>query len=88
LLSAAFDMLRHASCDNAIVLLHMLKVIDLIGQETAAPAARQELQRHVSLVRAESRGGALIEEDRQQIAQCCDALLLKLKATPAPALQQ
>ena len=33
LLSAAFDMLRHASCDNASVLLHMLEVIDVIGQE-------------------------------------------------------
>ncbi len=28
LLSGAFDMLRHASCDNASVLLHMLEVID------------------------------------------------------------
>ena len=34
LLSAAFDMLRHASCDNASVLLHMLAVIEAIGQET------------------------------------------------------
>jgi uncharacterized membrane protein len=33
LLSAAFDMLRHASCDNASVLLHMLQVIDTIRQE-------------------------------------------------------
>ena len=37
LLGAAFDMLRHASCDNASVLLHMLKVIDVIGQETKSP---------------------------------------------------
>ena len=40
LLSAAFDMLRHASCDNASVLLHMLAVIDVIGRETKAPEAR------------------------------------------------
>ena len=39
LLSAAFDMLRHASCDNANVLLHMLAVIDVIGQETHAPSS-------------------------------------------------
>ena len=39
LLSAAFDMLRHASCDNARVLQHMLEVIDLIGQETKSPEA-------------------------------------------------
>ena len=33
LLGAAFDMLRHASCDNASVLLHMLEAIEVIGQE-------------------------------------------------------
>ncbi|HEY6407191.1 MAG TPA: DUF2254 domain-containing protein [Ktedonobacteraceae bacterium] len=33
LLNAAFDMLRHASCDNASVLLHVLQVIDTIRQE-------------------------------------------------------
>ncbi len=88
LLGAAFDMLRHASCDNANVLLHMLAVIDLIGQETTAPAARQELLRHASLIQAESQAGALIEEDRQRIAHCCDALLSKLKATPSAALPQ
>lgn len=32
LLGAAFDMLRHASCDNATVLLYMLDAIDVIGQ--------------------------------------------------------
>ena len=37
LLNGAFDMLRHASCDNASVLLHMLAVIDVIGQEAQAP---------------------------------------------------
>ena len=37
LLSAAFDMLRHASCDNASVLLHMLAVIDVISQEAKEP---------------------------------------------------
>jgi hypothetical protein len=29
--------LRHASCDNARVLLHMLEVIDLIGREAKSP---------------------------------------------------
>jgi uncharacterized membrane protein len=33
LLSAVFDMLRHASCDNASVLLHMLQVIDTMSFE-------------------------------------------------------
>ena len=54
LLSAAFDMLRHASSDNASVLLHMLEVIDAIGQVTRSPEARQELLRHISLIQAES----------------------------------
>lgn len=88
LLSAAFDMLRHASCDNASVLLHMLKVIDVIGQETQSPEARQQLQRHVNLIRAESQAGALIEEDRQCIVWCSETVLQKLDRTPAPVLQQ
>ena len=79
LLSAAFAMLRHASCDNASVLLHMLRVIDLIGQATQAPAARQELLRHVSLIQAESQAGALIEADRHTIHVSGQALQTKLE---------
>jgi hypothetical protein len=60
-------MLRHASCDNASVLLHMLDVIDAIGQKVGSPEARQELLRHVSLIQAESQAGALIDWDRKQI---------------------
>jgi uncharacterized membrane protein len=67
LLDGAFDMLRHASCDNASVLLHMLDVIDAIGQKVGSPEARQELLRHVSLIQAESQAGALIDWDRKQI---------------------
>jgi len=78
LLSAAFDMLRHASCDNASVLLHMLTVIDVVGQATPAPAARQQLLRHVGLIQAESQAGALIEEDRRRIAESSEAVTMKL----------
>ena len=78
LLSAAFDMLRHASCDNASVLLHMLKVIDLLSQEVKAPEARQQLLRHVSLIQAESQAGALIEQDRQSIYRSGEALQMRL----------
>ena len=50
LLGAAFDMLRHASCDNASVLLHMLKVIDCDwpGDASAcgAPGAAASRQPH------------------------------------------
>lgn len=78
LLGAAFGMLRHASCDNANVLLHMLEVIDAIGRETTAPAARQELLRHASLIQAESEAGDLIEQDRQAILLRGQALRVKL----------
>ncbi|HEY6407571.1 MAG TPA: DUF2254 domain-containing protein [Ktedonobacteraceae bacterium] len=77
LLSAAFDMLRHASCDNASVLLHMLKVIDTMSQEAKLPEARQKLLRHVSLIQAESQAGALIEQDRQSIHRRGESLQTK-----------
>ena len=67
LLDGAFDMLRHASSDNASVLLHMLGVIEAIGQETGAPEARQELLRHARLIQAEGQAGALIDSDRERI---------------------
>ena len=74
LLSGAFDMLRHASCDNASVLLHMLEVIDAIGQEADSPKSRQELLRHVSLIQVESQAGAIIDRDRERISQRCTEL--------------
>jgi uncharacterized membrane protein len=79
LLSAAFDMLRHASCDNASVLLHMLAVIDGIGREAQAPEARQQLLRHVGLIQVESLAGDLIEQDRQLIQLRGQALQTKLE---------
>jgi uncharacterized membrane protein len=81
LLSAAFDMLRHASCDNASVLLHMLAVIDIIGQNVKTPEARRLLLRHVSLIQAESEAGDLIEQDRQAIKLRGQALRVKLADT-------
>ena len=39
---AAFDILWHASCDNASFLLHMLAVIDVIGRKAKAPEARRQ----------------------------------------------
>ena len=79
LLNAAFDMLRHASCDNASVLLHMLEAIDVIGKEAQAPEARKQLLRHVSLIRTESQAGALIEDDRQLIHLNAQTLQSKLE---------
>jgi len=79
LLNAAFDMLRHCSCDNASVLLHMLEVIDVIGEEAGSPEARQVLLRHASLIQAESLAGELIEADRQLIQRSGETLQTKLK---------
>jgi uncharacterized membrane protein len=78
LLSTAFDMLRHCSCDNASVLLHMLSVIEAIGQETKTPEARQKLLLHVNLIQVESQAGALIEADRQRIIKNSEVLIRKL----------
>jgi uncharacterized membrane protein len=81
LLNGAFDMLRHCSCDNASVLLHMLEVIDEIGQEAKSIEARQALLRQVSLIQVESQAGKLIEQDRQLIHLSCEALQTKLAET-------
>jgi uncharacterized membrane protein len=78
LLSSAFDMLRHCSCDNASVLLHMLEVIDKICKETQSPESCQQLLIHVNLIQAESRAGALTEPDRQIIQRRAEALQLKM----------
>jgi len=49
-----------------------------VGQEAKSPEARQELQRHVSLIQSESQAGALVENDRQVIRLRCEALQEKL----------
>jgi uncharacterized membrane protein len=74
LLAAAFDMLRHASSDNARVLLHLLGTIEAIGRASRWPEVHQELLRHVALVEAESLNSALIEPDKQAICRRSEAL--------------
>lgn len=83
LLDAAFDMLRHASCDNASVLLRMLETIHAIGTAAVSPEARPELLRHISLIQAESQAGALIEQDRQLIRLRGSALQQELAGAPS-----
>jgi hypothetical protein len=75
-------MLRHASYDNASVLRHMLEVINVMSQEAQSPEARQKLLRHVSLIKAESQAGALIEQDRHSIHLSVEASQTKLKCSP------
>jgi uncharacterized membrane protein len=80
LLGAAFDMLRHASCDNATVLLHMLDVIDVIGQEIKSPEYRQLLVGHSRLIELESQAGALIDADRRRVQLRMNGLERNLEA--------
>jgi uncharacterized membrane protein len=82
LLNAAFDMLRHASCNNASVLQHMLEVIDVLGQEVRAPETREQLLRHASLIQAESQVGHLIEADRDSIRRSSEVLRARLAGEP------
>jgi uncharacterized membrane protein len=80
LLATAFDMLRHASSDNARVLLHLLDTIEVIGRASQWPEVRQELLRHVALVEAESLNSALIEPDKQAIRRRSEALRVQFAA--------
>lgn len=75
LLAAAFDMLRHASCDNVAVLMKMLNVIETIGREIQQDEQLKELLRHVALVQAEIEVGNLISSDRDAIRQRCETLI-------------
>jgi uncharacterized membrane protein len=79
LLGAVFDMLRHACCDNASVLLAILDATDDIGQEIKSPQVCQELLRHVRLVQAESQAGALVEADKDRIRLRCKKVETKLQ---------
>jgi uncharacterized membrane protein len=74
LVSASFDMLRHAGRDSAQFLRHMLGVIAAIGTEIRSPAPCQTLLRQVSLIREEARASGLIDEDRRSICRSADLL--------------
>jgi uncharacterized membrane protein len=82
LLGASFDMLRHASCDNASVLSHMLAVIEVVGREAQQPETRQQLRRHVDLILAESGAGELIEQDQRTLHVIGDAIKTRLEGSP------
>jgi uncharacterized membrane protein len=74
LLSGASDMVRHASCDNVSVLLHMLEVIEAVFRAAGSPQANQELLCQVGLIQAESLSGNIIAWDREKISRSCAEL--------------
>ena len=75
LLSAAFDMLRHASCDNVAVLLRILDAIQTIGQNAILENQRKELILQVERVLEESQNGQLINRDKAAIRNRCETLV-------------
>jgi len=84
LFTTTFDMLRHASADNARVLLHMLETFEVIGRASQWPEVRQELLRQVALVEAEGLNSPLIEPDKQTIRQRSEALRVQFADSRQP----
>ncbi len=80
LLDGAFDMLRHASCDNASVLMHMLEVLDDISKEAKSDELQKVLGRQVDLIQSESLAGELINADRERIDHRCTELINSLQS--------
>jgi len=78
---AAFEMLSHASNNNAHVLEYMLAVVDSIGQATQTPGMRQTLAHQVKRIQAESQTGAITPEDRLLIRDQCKRLVGQLNKT-------
>jgi uncharacterized membrane protein len=81
LFSAAFDMLRHVSCDNALVLLRMLDAIETIGQKTVREDQRRALMQQVDLVLAESENSQLVSSDKAAIKLRCENILDQAQLT-------
>jgi uncharacterized membrane protein len=79
-LDNALTMIRHASCDNASVLLHMLEVIHSISQEVQSASVNRELIHHICLIQDESKAGSIIESDRGRIDQRCTDMISSLQA--------
>jgi uncharacterized membrane protein len=79
-LGTAFDQLRHASRDNATVLLHILDAIEIIGREECSSEVRQELIRHIHLVQEESQDSDLVEPDQQRICLRCEMVEMELQS--------
>jgi hypothetical protein len=80
IISGSPSELRHASADNASILLHRLQTINAIGVDTKSPEALQILLHHVTLIQVESETGSLVEGDRQSIRRSGEDLHLKFKS--------
>ncbi len=82
LFEAAFKMIRHASRDNADVLMGILKTIETIAKRMTRTETRSELLHHVQLVEAECQSGSAIDWDKARISQKCAELISSLERMP------
>jgi len=78
LLDGAFNMIRHASRDNADVLLRLLDAIERVAARSSTADQRAELLRQVRLVEAESQAGSSIAWDQERVGRRCADLAAKL----------
>ncbi|HSR32278.1 MAG TPA: DUF2254 family protein [Anaerolineae bacterium] len=78
LLDGAFNMIRHASRDNADVLLRLLDAIERVATRSSTADQRAELLRQVRLVEAESQAGSSIAWDQERVGRRCADLAAKL----------
>jgi uncharacterized membrane protein len=78
LLDGAFNMIRHASRDNADVLLRLLDAIERVAAKSSTADQRAELLGQVRLVEAESQAGSSIDWDRERVSCRCAELAAKL----------
>ena len=78
LLDGAFNMIRHASRDNADVLLSLLNAIERVAARSSTTEQRAELLRQVHLVQAESQAGSSIAWDQERVSRRCADLAAKV----------
>jgi uncharacterized membrane protein len=78
LLDAAFGMIRHASRNNANVLLRLLDAIERIAARSSTAEQRAELLRQVILVESENQAGSSIAWDQERVSRRCAELAATL----------
>ena len=86
LLDGAFNMIRHASRDNADVLLRLLDAIERVAARSSTADRQAELLRQVRLVEAESQAGSSIAWDRERVGRRCAELAAMLSDRKSEAI--
>jgi hypothetical protein len=79
-------MIRHASRDNADVLLRMLDAIERVAERSSTADQRAELLCQARLVEAESQTGSSIAWDQERVGRRCAELASRLSAREEEAI--